>query len=81
MSLLKPFKLCILLLGFAGAIFVTLLADRPAQAENSRPARVEAFTINDAADAPDANPGDGLCETAPGNGQCSLRAAIQEANA
>jgi len=30
---------------------------------------------------PDANPGDGVCETAPGNGVCTLRAAIEESNA
>jgi CSLREA domain-containing protein len=37
------------------------------------------FTVNDNGDAPDANPGDGLCAT--GGGQCTLRAAIEEANA
>ena len=28
----------------------------------------------------DANPGDGICETAPGNGECTLDAAVQEGN-
>ncbi len=37
------------------------------------------FTVNSTLDAPDANPGDGLCATAAG--ACTLRAAIQEANA
>jgi CSLREA domain-containing protein len=37
------------------------------------------FTVNTTADGVDANPGDGLCLTA--SSQCSLRAAIQEANA
>ncbi len=32
-------------------------------------------------DGPDATPGDGVCETSTGSGACSLRAAIQEANA
>ncbi len=32
-------------------------------------------------DGSDATPGDGTCETSTGNGACSLRAAIQEANA
>jgi CSLREA domain-containing protein len=36
------------------------------------------FTVNSLGDAPDATPGDGLC-AAPG-GECTLRAAIQEAN-
>ncbi|MBK8138491.1 MAG: CSLREA domain-containing protein [Chloroflexi bacterium] len=38
-----------------------------------------AYTVNTAADAVDATIGDGLCLTAAG--KCSLRAAIQEANA
>jgi CSLREA domain-containing protein len=37
------------------------------------------FTVNSIADQIDANPGDGVCDT--GNGECTLRAAIQEANA
>ena len=40
-----------------------------------------AFTVNSTADAVDARPGDGICETAPSNGVCTLRAAIQETNA
>lgn len=39
------------------------------------------FTVNSPADAADADPGDGACETAPGNQVCTLRAAIQETNA
>jgi CSLREA domain-containing protein len=39
-----------------------------------------AFVVNVTTDAPDANTGDGLCQTAT-PGQCSLRAAIQQANA
>src|SRR5690606_34251845 len=38
------------------------------------------FIVNSTADAVDVNPGDGFCETII-PGQCSLRAAIQEANA
>lgn len=45
------------------------------------PASAATFTVNITADAPDANPGDGICETAPGNSSCSLRAAIMESNA
>jgi CSLREA domain-containing protein len=37
------------------------------------------FTVNDTTDAVDANPGDGVCATA--QGKCTLRAAVQEANA
>jgi CSLREA domain-containing protein len=37
------------------------------------------FTVNTTADTDDANPGNGVC--ADGSGNCSLRAAISEANA
>jgi len=37
------------------------------------------FTVNSAGDAADINPGDGFCND--GSGSCTLRAAIQEANA
>jgi CSLREA domain-containing protein len=43
-------------------------------------AEAATFTVNSPADVPDVKPGDGICETAPGNGVCTLRAAIQEAN-
>lgn len=39
------------------------------------------FTVNSTDDLVDAIIGDGLCETVPSNNQCTLRAAIQEANA
>src|SRR5262249_19697350 len=38
------------------------------------------YTVNTTVDAPDANPGDGVCETQPGKHQCTLRAALQEAS-
>src|SRR5688572_10642882 len=37
------------------------------------------FTVNSTADQPDVSPGDGICRTASNN--CTLRAAIMEANA
>ena len=43
-------------------------------------AQAATFTVNSPFDAADANPGDAMCETAPGNGICTLRAAIEEAN-
>ncbi|HJR79977.1 MAG TPA: choice-of-anchor Q domain-containing protein, partial [Anaerolineales bacterium] len=46
-----------------------------------RPAAADAnFLVNSTADMVDANPGDGLCETDI-TGDCTLRAAVQEANA
>jgi CSLREA domain-containing protein len=37
--------------------------------------------VNSPSDVSDASPGNGICETALGNGVCTMRAAIQEANA
>ena len=37
--------------------------------------------VNDTGDAGDFSAGDGVCETGSGNGLCTLRAAIEEANA
>jgi CSLREA domain-containing protein len=45
------------------------------------PVYAATFTVNSTGDGGDATPGDGVCETATGNGVCTLRAAIQEANA
>jgi CSLREA domain-containing protein len=42
-------------------------------------ARAAVFTVNSTADEVDASPGNGACATA--DGACTLRAAIQEANA
>jgi CSLREA domain-containing protein len=46
----------------------------------AQPALAAIFTVNSTLDAPDANPGDGICQTVV-PGQCTLRAAIMEANA
>jgi len=45
------------------------------------PVAAAQFIVNNTTDEEDFNSGDGVCETAPGNGVCTLRAAIQEANA
>jgi CSLREA domain-containing protein len=42
-------------------------------------ATAKVFTVNVNGDGHDANPGDGICETSI-SGNCSLRAAIEEAN-
>jgi CSLREA domain-containing protein len=54
-------------------ILTALLASFPVSAVAAT------FTVDSTADAVDANPGDGHCATAAG--QCTLRAAVQEANA
>lgn len=41
--------------------------------------RAAGFTVTSVADAGDSSPGDGVCDD--GTGQCTLRAAIEEANA
>jgi CSLREA domain-containing protein len=43
------------------------------------PVQAASFNVDTILDAPDDNPGDGICATAAA--QCSLRAAVQEANA
>ncbi len=45
----------------------------------ARPVAAASFLVNATADQADANPGDGVCAT--GANTCTLRAAIQEANA
>jgi CSLREA domain-containing protein len=46
---------------------------------NVQVACATSFTVNDSGDAHDANPGDGVCATV--GAVCTLRAAIEEANA
>ncbi|MCL4858862.1 MAG: right-handed parallel beta-helix repeat-containing protein, partial [Caldilineaceae bacterium] len=45
----------------------------------TRVAQAATFTVNSTVDAPDTDPNDGLCATSAGT--CTLRAAIQQANA
>lgn len=57
--------------------FVLLLLSGPAFGQNT-------FTVNASDDsnlAVDSNPGDGVCEDARAGSRCTLRAAIEEANA
>jgi CSLREA domain-containing protein len=58
-----------------------LLAALPALAAPAAHASAAtlSFTVTSTADAPDAHPGDGVCATA--GGACTLRAAVDEANA
>lgn len=64
-----------------GAIAVTLVGLVFAATHPSLLVRAAAtFTVNSTGDDPDDNPGDGTCETST-PGECTFRAAIQEANA
>lgn len=47
----------------------------------SRSIFADVYNVNDTSDVMDFLPGDGVCETATGNGICTLRAALAEANA
>jgi CSLREA domain-containing protein len=63
------------LLFFLSVVTVSLgLAGLP-----GRPAIAQNFAVNSEADIVDANPGDGVCAAIDGG--CTLRAAVQEANA
>jgi CSLREA domain-containing protein len=62
---------------FAAIVTTMLLVALPV---NPAAAANATIPVNSTIDAPDANPGDGSCETAPGNGVCTLRAAVMEAN-
>jgi len=44
-------------------------------------ASAQNWVVNDPGNSSDGNIGDGLCETTPGNGTCTLPAAIEESNA
>ncbi|MGY5882732.1 right-handed parallel beta-helix repeat-containing protein [Modestobacter lacusdianchii] len=65
----------------ASAFALSLLVTTPASAHESRPAgeSLRALSVTTTQDSTDARPGDGTCADAAG--RCSLRAAVQEANA
>jgi hypothetical protein len=53
----------------------------PPAARSAARAGTTVLTVTLATDAVDAQPGDGACEATTGAGDCSIRAAVQEANA
>src|SRR5205085_1628120 len=75
-SLFRPIAAAALLLAAAFALCAATGIDTAQQA--SFP---EIFVVNSTGDGDDAFPGDGNCETQVGNGVCTLRTAIEEANA
>ena len=60
------------------ALWATLAIAAPGYQPDVRP-QAATLTVTNASDAVDANPGDGVCDDGAGN--CTLRAAIMEANA
>ncbi len=73
-NLLKSTKWLLTLL-----VIVGLLAPPVGASAQQRMAPTYTFTVNNPGSGYDANPGDGVCETV--EGVCSLRAAVDEANA
>lgn len=71
---------CIPILGLA-VVVVCLLLLGGWIASGTSQAQSRQFTVNSVLDEQDAQPGNGACETATGNGVCTLRAAVQETNA
>src|SRR5579859_2341002 len=67
------------LAGAFGAVLLLLAGRAPALARGAATPPGLTFAVNSDADLDDANPGDGVCATA--GGVCTLRAALQEANA
>lgn len=57
--------------------FLVLGISIAGQAVNERPSAI--FVVNEASDTLDSSPGDGICADSAGN--CTLRAAVMEANA
>jgi len=73
---MKPRKLALFANVLVCFVFVLSPLASPANAEVNA-----TFTVTTNSDVVDATPGDGVCETVTGNGMCTLRAAIMEANA
>jgi hypothetical protein len=72
-------RLTVTFLFFALALLV--LGPAAAAGPAAAPTALTLMVNNSLGDVLDANPGDGVCETATGNGICTLRAAVMEANA
>ena len=70
-KLVSPYLIIFLLL-MGSVLYAALVIAAPI----SQPAA--AITVDSTADAVDANPGDGVCDD--GTGNCTLRAAIEQAN-
>ncbi len=74
---MKPKSTLYVLVALLVAAAVTLGCVRYASAAPAG----KTFTVNITSDVVDKTPGNGVCETDTGNGLCSLRAAVMEANA
>lgn len=68
----------ILVIGFVSILAAFILANA---GSTTLAAPSAIINVNSVSDNPDVFPGNGVCETVTNNGVCTLRAAIQEANA
>src|SRR5439155_1504530 len=80
---LSPAQRLALTLSLSAAFLACMVAllvqqTQPAQAAPALRAASNVYVVNNTADLPDADVGDGLCAAA--NGACTLRAAIMQAN-
>ena len=73
---LRPFAIRFTLLAILVGLFVSL----PLALPDGTQAGFGTLTVNDTGDDNDLDEGDGVCEVTDGEGDCTLRAAIQEAN-
>jgi hypothetical protein len=64
---------------FSDLVILKQGGESPLALSLTAPARI--FTVNSSGDQVDLTPGDGKCETAANNGQCTFRAALGEAQA
>jgi Chlamydia polymorphic membrane protein (Chlamydia_PMP) repeat len=72
---MKPMRFAVLFTSIVALALIVATFTSPVIAEPGT-----TFTVNASNDVVDFLPGDGICETATGNGMCTLRAAIMEAN-
>ena len=64
-----------------GDVLVAIATDAAGNSsEFSAASIIGGLAVTDTGDQPDYGPGDGICEATPGSRDCSLRAAIEEAN-
>ena len=67
-------------LGLVSALFAAGVVVVPVVVANADPESIELVVNSAEWGGADITPGDGVCETATGNGKCTLKAAIMESN-
>ncbi|MEM7030836.1 MAG: two-component regulator propeller domain-containing protein, partial [Chloroflexota bacterium] len=67
-------------LAFSEIVYLPISSQQNLPQLNAGEVTALTFVVTSEADGFDANPGDGVCETASGNRICTLRAALEETN-